>query len=353
MKTVSAAETVAMIRDGAALMIGGFKTVDSPEDMVWIPGGSFHMRRHQGCDRQGAMVHAFVTGFWMDRTPVTVRRFSEFVAATGYVTRAESAVDDAGPGSLVFIGAESRSAISGRCWAFSREANWRGSRCVGVPDQPFDDNRPAVHVTYQDAEAYAAWVHKALPTEAEWEFAAQGGYGLEGLTNGIWEWTVDWYLPGAAGDLPKSCCVPECPGNETSSDSTKPFHSAKAVEGRLLLPQPGLRSAIRRSNACSTDRCGSRSHRISLREGRGGAGLIHEVHRPAGHAKSRVAAVSGHTECPNRQVSGFDQHVLDCIADEFGSRSYRQLAHCRGAMGLDGLDTQIEDLAHALVAMTL
>lgn len=231
MKTVSAAETVAMILDGATLMIGGCRGAGSPKDMVWIPGGSFHMRRDQGCDQQGAMVQAFVTGFWMDRTPVTVRRFSEFVAATGHVTRPESAVDDAGPGSFVFIGAESRSAISGRCWAFSRQANWRSSKCVGVPDQPFDDNRPAVHVTYQDAEAYAAWVHKALPTGAEWEFAAQGGFGLQGLTNGIWEWTADWYIPGAAGDLPKSCCVPECPGNETSANSQSLFIPRKLLKG--------------------------------------------------------------------------------------------------------------------------
>jgi formylglycine-generating enzyme required for sulfatase activity len=119
------------------------------DDMVWIPGGAFRMDRDAECGPAGRSVRAFVTGFWMDRAPVTVRQFDAFIAATGY------------------------------------------THSLGRLTQSFDDG-PVVYVTYHDAEAYAAWAHKALPTEAEWEFAAQGSYGLGGTGGGVWEWCADW-----------------------------------------------------------------------------------------------------------------------------------------------------------------
>jgi formylglycine-generating enzyme len=64
-------------------------------------------------------------------------------------------------------------------WAYVPGANWRH------PDGPRStlhgrERHPVVHVAYGDVAAYASWVGKELPTEAEWEFAACGG--LEGAT---------------------------------------------------------------------------------------------------------------------------------------------------------------------------
>jgi formylglycine-generating enzyme required for sulfatase activity len=163
-----------------------------PDNMVWIPGGDFRMPRDRGIDEAGRTRRAFVTGFWMDRAPVTVRQFGEFVAATDYAD-----------GFAVLV-------------------------------RPFDD-RPAVHVTYRDAEAYSAWAHKALPTEAEWEFAAQGSYELCGMTSGIWEWTADWYWPRAGGQSPNACCASDLPGDEARANPPNLLVPRKVLKGGSCL----------------------------------------------------------------------------------------------------------------------
>jgi formylglycine-generating enzyme required for sulfatase activity len=151
--------------------------------MMWIPGGTFRMHRSQ----DGTSVRAFVSGFWMDRQPVSHRQFSEFVAATGY---------DEGSATR---------------------------------DRSLDDC-PVVHVTCQDAEAYASWAQKALPTGAEWEFAAQGAYGLCGMLNGIWEWTADWYFPGS--DY-QSHCAGERSVKVSAEDSLALFVPRKLTKRRV------------------------------------------------------------------------------------------------------------------------
>src|ERR1044071_6850531 len=168
--------------------------------MVWIPGGEFSMGAETGCDgRQEPMasndagpIHRVrVDGFWMDATTVTNEQFAKFAKATSYVTTAERAptkeeVPDAPPeslvaGSVVFAPTDREVQLndSYQWWRYVKGASWP------PPSGPESDLKgkekfPVVHVTYADADAYAKWAGKRLPTEAEFEFAERGG--LEGKT---------------------------------------------------------------------------------------------------------------------------------------------------------------------------
>ena len=238
--------------------------------MAWIPGGTFRM----GSDRhypEEAPVHIVsVDGFWMDVCTVTNEEFRRFVEATGYVTMAERPPDPAAyPGakpdmlmaaSVVFQKPQKRVNLGDEFnwWTYVAGANWRN------PEGPASslrkrDRHPVVQVGYEDAEAYAKWAGKELPTEAEWEFAARGGldgaefvwgddmtpggvqmantwqgefpwqnlvtdghestapvgsfpangYGLYDMAGNVWQWTTDWYREH--GRIQKSCCTPRNP----------------------------------------------------------------------------------------------------------------------------------------------
>src|SRR3990170_5389046 len=147
--------------------------------MVFIEGGEFRMgaNRHYAEEKPAHCVK--VDGFFIDKTPVTNRQFKKFVAATGHVTFAEIAPDakdypGALPhmlrvGSLVFVKSQGPVDLKNwsNWWTFGFGADWRHPLGPGSSVKGLDDH-PVVHISYRDAEAYAKWAGKELPTEAEW-----------------------------------------------------------------------------------------------------------------------------------------------------------------------------------------
>jgi len=151
--------------------------------MVWVPGGNLQLG--DTVYREELPVRSVsVQGFWMDRTEVTNAQFAAFVQATGYVTVAERAVDPKVhpelpadlrlPGAVVFV---SPTDLTGggnpaQWWRYLPGANWRhpGGQYTTVQGR---GEFPVVNLTYKDALAYAQWAGRALPSEAQWEWAAR------------------------------------------------------------------------------------------------------------------------------------------------------------------------------------
>jgi len=270
--------------------------------MMWIPGGTFHMGSDAHYPEEAPVRPVTLDGFWIDRFPVTNREFARFfVAETGHVTQAEiapsaSEFPDADPrllvaGSLVF---GPTTGVGGGDWAswwrFLPGANWRH------PQGPHDslaglEDHPVVHVAHGDAVAYARWLGKDLPSEAEWEYAARGGldraefawgdelapggvhrantwqgrfpdenlaldgyagtppvtafppngYGLHDMIGNVWEWTDDWYDSPRDTAAVEGCCRhrddPDSGDRPTGVGST-PVARRKVLKGGSHLCAP-------------------------------------------------------------------------------------------------------------------
>ena len=239
----------------------------------------------------------YVDGFWMDRTEVTNEQFAAFVKATGYVTVAERM-----PTAAEFPGAPAENLVAGsvvfsapdhpvpldnhlQWWSYVKAASWRhplgpASSIAG------QENYPVVQVAYADAEAYAEWAGKRLPTEAEWEFAARGGlsgrsypwgdtftpdgrsmanthqghfpdhdsgddgfagigpvaqfpangYGLVDVAGNVWEWVSDWYRPDYYAQLAAAGGVARNPtGPGSSYDPGEPGQRKRVMRGGSFL----------------------------------------------------------------------------------------------------------------------
>jgi sulfatase modifying factor 1 len=242
------------------------------EGMIHILGGTFRMGSDKHYAEEAPVHRVTVDAFWIDRTPVTNRDFRKFVDATGYVTFAEIPPDPKDypgalphmlkAGSLVFSPPNHRVDTRdwSQWWTFKFGANWKRPYGPGSSIKGLDDH-PVVQVAFRDAESYAKWAGKELPTEAEFEFAARGGrdatefawgdelvpggkhmanlwqgdfphqnltldgyehtspvtafppngYGVYDMIGNVWEWTSDWYSNKHEADAKKACCIPDNP----------------------------------------------------------------------------------------------------------------------------------------------
>jgi len=278
----------------------------TPEGMVWIPGGEFSMGAQNPPDMDDVGMKAtldsrpihrvYVDAFFMDQTDVTNAAFEKFVKATGYVTVAERkprAEDFPGAppqnlvaGSVVFAPPDHPVDLTNhfQWWTYVPGADWRhpsgpGSSIAGK------ERYPVVQIAYEDAQAYANWAGKRLPTEAEWEFAARGclagkpfvwgddfrpqgkwmanthqghfpdndsgedgyrgispvekfpanGYGLYDMAGNVWQWTSDWYRPDYYQQLLAAGLARNPQGPDASYDPAEPGHAKKVQRGGSFL----------------------------------------------------------------------------------------------------------------------
>jgi sulfatase modifying factor 1 len=178
------------LRGKPAGALGHDVVVSHPVGMVWIAGQNFILGTVEGPVDERPAHKVGVRGFWIDRHEVTNDEFSKFVEATGYLTLAE------------------QSGTNAATW---RTPGGAGTRLEGRGDHP------VVWVAWNDALSYAVWIGKRLPSEAEWELAAQGSKfepaanpfvgtvsvdavsadrnGLQGMDGNVREWCHDAYDP--------------------------------------------------------------------------------------------------------------------------------------------------------------
>jgi formylglycine-generating enzyme required for sulfatase activity len=312
------------IRENATMNARADQPVPPRMDgMAWIPGGSFLMGSDRHYPEEAPAHSVAVGGFWIDRCAVTNLEFERFVSATGYVTLAERPADPRDyPGASHDALAPASSMFKkpahpvdtrnlSNWWVYVRGTNWRHPRGPASSIRKLA-NHPVVHIAFEDAEAYARWVGKQLPTEAEWELAARGGldgaefvwgdellpdgmhmantwqgefpyrnlcedgyewtapvgsfppngHGLYDMAGNVWQWTTDWYQHHNCID--SACCTivdPRGGGREESCDPEMPGIRIprKVTKGGSYLCAPNYcrryRPAARMAQPVDTSTC--------------------------------------------------------------------------------------------------
>ena len=247
--------------------------------MLKLGGGRFLMGSDRHFPEERPARSAEVGTFWIDRHEVTNAQFKRFVDATGYVTIAEQPVDASRypgappellqPGGFVFHQPEgSVSPADFRAWwRYRPGASWRQPEGPGssIADRM---NHPVVHVTRDDAMAYARWLGRDLPTEAEWEFAARGGleakeyvWGEEKTPSGQWQANVwqgrfpvsNQMLDGFAGTAPVGCFDQN--GFGLSDMAGNVWELTRDDYRDLRGPQAGMAVVKGGSHLCSDNYC--------------------------------------------------------------------------------------------------
>ncbi|MCB0566820.1 MAG: formylglycine-generating enzyme family protein [Phaeodactylibacter sp.] len=304
---------------------------DAPQGMVYIPGGTFLMggKSEQADPDEFPRRNVQVAAFWMDEHEVTNRQFAEFVEKTGYVTVAERPIDwdemakqlppgtpkpdDSilQPGSLVFQPTKAPVNLQdySQWWVWTTNANWR------QPEGPGSSiegrmNHPVVHVSWEDANAYAQWAGKRLPTEAEWEWAAMGGlddpkypwgnqspeeayqkanfyqglfpyqntgedgylgtapvksfppngYGLYDIAGNVWEWCADKYHHEAYSLTRSERLLVNPQGPEAALDPMEPLVPKRSMRGGSFLCNDSYCSGYRVSRRMKSSEDSSFNH---------------------------------------------------------------------------------------------
>lgn len=190
--------------------------------MVFVKGGSFQMGDTFGDGQDDEKpVHTVTVGdFYMSKYEVTVQEFKKFIDESAYKT-------DADKNGFSYV-------WTGLSWDMKQGVNWRCD-VNGSVRPSYEYDHPVIHVSWNDAKAFCAWLSKKtgksyrLPTEAEWEYAARSGgrsekyaggsnvdavgwyngnsngkthpvgqkqangLGLYDMTGNVWEWCEDWY----------------------------------------------------------------------------------------------------------------------------------------------------------------
>lgn len=278
-----------------ALAFDGVETRGgTPEGMIRISGGTFVMGSDHHYPEEAPAHPVAVDDFWIDETPVTNRKFMEFVKATGHVTMAEKVPDPRDypgalanmlrAGSLLFVQPKG---VNGpdmsQWWTFKFGASWRRP-LGGLSDLRGRLDHPVVHVAWSDARAYADWAGLDLPSEAEWELAALGGsggsefawgdelmpngkpmantwqgtfptrstkpaghertspvrsfppngYGLYDMIGNVWEWTSDYWSTRHPEPTAKACCIPQNPRGGDADASYDPRQPEIRIARRVL-----------------------------------------------------------------------------------------------------------------------